>query len=54
MNQRDSAGSAVMRLDTVEVHVFLKIMGIGNWEQKLRDPIKRRAMAEEDRVHDGL
>jgi hypothetical protein len=33
MNQRDSAGSAVMRLDTVEI--YLKIMGIGNWGAKV-------------------
>jgi len=52
MNQRDSAGSAVMRLDTVEV--YLKIMGVRNWGRKLRGPIKRRAMAEEDKVYDGL
>jgi hypothetical protein len=33
MNQRDSAGSAVMRLDTVEVYV--KIMGVRNWRAKV-------------------
>ena len=52
MNQRDSTGSAVMRLDTVEV--YLKIMGIRNWGRKFLAPIKRRAMAEEDKVHAGL
>jgi len=52
MNQRDSTGSAVMLLDTIEVN--LKVMFIRNWGRKLQDPIKRRAMAEEDKVHDGL
>ena len=41
-----------MRLDTVQV--YLMIMGIRKWGRNLQDPIKRRAMAEEDKVHDEL
>jgi hypothetical protein len=37
---------------TGTVKVYLKIMGIRNWGRKLQDPIERRAVAEEDKVHD--
>jgi hypothetical protein len=52
MNQRGTAGPAVRWLDSVEVK--LKIAIIRNWGRKLQDPIKWRAMAEEDKVNGGL